>query len=81
MEPIIVSGGSKVHVPPNMTAAQKAVFDKKIDWLNAHPGVEYPQGLKEEMYEAGVWKPTTGKAAWGMSNFLFRSRDLLLIFV
>ena len=69
MEPIIVSGGSKVHVPPNLTAAQKAVFDKKIDWLNAHPGVEYPQGLKEEMYEAGVWKPTTGKAAWGMSNF------------
>ena len=69
MEPIIVTGGSKVHVPPNLSAAQKAVFDKKIAWLNTHPGVEYPQGLKEEMYEAGVWKPPTGKGAWGMSNF------------
>ena len=81
MEAIIVTGGSKVHVPPNLTAAQRAVFDMKIAWLNTHPGVEYPQCLKEEMYEAGVWKPTTGKGAWGMLKFPVQVTRLIIFFV
>lgn len=61
--------GMKVAVPPMMTSEQQAIFNKKVDWLSKNNGNDYPQALKEEMYEAGIWKPTNGKAAWGMISF------------